>query len=98
MDKLIELKDHMGVHNDLSNGKYLGLPSLIGRPKKTVFNFLKDRMWNKLQGWGEKCFSKAGKAVLLRNVTQAVRSYAMSCFLLPKSLCQEMERMINSFW
>lgn len=63
-----------------------------------MFNFLKDRLWNKLNGWSVKCLSKAGKAVLLRNVAQAVPSYAMSCFLLPKSLCKELERMMNSFW
>lgn len=63
-----------------------------------VFNFLKDRIWSKIQGWSAKSLSRAGKAVLLRNVAQAVPSYAMSCFLLPKSLCQELERMMNSFW
>lgn len=97
-DKQEELKNILEVHNDLSGGKYLGLPSLIGRSKKKVFTFLKDRLWNKIQGWSSKCLSKAGKAVLLRNVAQAVPSYAMSCFLVPKSLCIELERMMNSFW
>lgn len=45
-----------------------------------------------------KCLSKVRKAVLVRNVAQAVPSYAMSCFLTPKSLCKKLERMINSFW
>lgn len=86
------------MYNDLSTGRYRGLPSLIGRSKKHVFNFLKERMWNKVKGWNEKCFSKAGKVVLIRNVAQAVPTYAMSCFMLPKSLCKELERIMNSFW
>ncbi|WOG84407.1 hypothetical protein DCAR_0103590 [Daucus carota subsp. sativus] len=98
VDKQEEIKNMLEVHNDLSSGRYLGLPSLIGRSKKQVFNFLKDRLWRKIQGWSSKCLSKAGKAVLLRNVAQAVPSYAMSCFMLPKSLCKELERMMNSFW
>lgn len=98
LDKQSEVKTQLEVHNDLSEGRYLGLPSLIGQSKKQVFNFLKDRMWRKIQGWGEKCLSKAGKAVLLRNLAQAVPSYAMSCFLMPKSLCKDLERMMNSYW
>lgn len=98
LDKQVEIKNMPGVHKDLSTGKYLGLPSLIGRSKKTAFNFLKDRLWNKLQGWAAKSLSKAGKDVLLRTVAQTIPSYAMSCFLLPKSLCVELERMMNSYW
>lgn len=98
VDKQEEIKNTLQVHHDLSAGRYLGLPSLIGRSKKQVFNFLKDRLWAKIQGWSQKCLSKAGKAVLLWNVAQAVPSYAMSCFLLPKSLCKELEKMMNSYW
>lgn len=32
-------------------GKYLGVPSLIGRNRVTVFNMLKDRLWACLSGW-----------------------------------------------
>ncbi|XP_074343076.1 uncharacterized protein LOC141680878 [Apium graveolens] len=98
VDKQEEVKNVLGVYNDLSTGKYLGLPSLIGRSKKTAFNFLKDRLWSKLQGWAAKSLSKAGKVVLLRTIAQTIPSYAMSCFLLLKSLCAELERMMNNYW
>lgn len=39
---------------------YLGLPTILGRSKTQVFNFARDRVWNKLKGWKEKMFSKAG--------------------------------------
>lgn len=98
VDKQEELKNLVGVYNDLSTGNYLGLPSLIGRSKKLVFNFLKDRLWCKIQSWSAKCLSKASKAILLRSVAQAIPSYAMSCFLLPRSLCSDLEKMMNSYW
>lgn len=98
VDKQVEIKNYLQIQNDLSEGRYLGLPSLIGRSKKKVFAYLKDRLWRKIQGWSVKNLSKAGKAVLIRSVAQAVPSYAMSCFLLPRSLCKELERMMNSFW
>lgn len=50
MDKQVELKSLLEVHNDLSTGKYLGLPSLIGRPKRSAFSYLKDRLWSKIKG------------------------------------------------
>lgn len=39
-----------------------------------------------------------GKEILLKSVIQVVPSYVMSVFLLPISLCEEIERMMNSFW
>jgi hypothetical protein len=35
----------MGVQVVLGTGKYLGLPSVIGRNRTTVFSFIKDRVW-----------------------------------------------------
>lgn len=48
-DKLEVIQSIMEVSNDMHDSKYLGLPSLIGRSKKPVFNFLKDCVWRKIQ-------------------------------------------------
>ncbi|KAH9779367.1 reverse transcriptase domain-containing protein [Citrus sinensis] len=42
--------------------------------------------------------SRAGKEILLKTVAQAMPNYAMNIFLLPKELCRELEKMMNSFW
>lgn len=42
VDKQRQLSAVLGVQNDLSEGHYLGLPSLVGRSKKRVFDFVKD--------------------------------------------------------
>lgn len=68
VDKQQEIKNLLAVHNDLSEGKYLGMPQLVGKAKNKVFQFIKDRMWAKIQGWSAKCLSKEGKVVHLRNV------------------------------
>ena len=78
--------------------KYLGLPSLVGRRKKEGFNFIKEKVWKKLQGWEGKLLSQAGREVLIKAVIQAIPTYAMGCFKLPLGLCHEIESMIKKFW
>ncbi|XP_075663437.1 putative mitochondrial protein AtMg00310 [Castanea sativa] len=77
---------------------YLGLPSLVGRSKTNSFAQLKERVANKLAGWKEKLLPNAGKEILIKAVAQAVPSYTMSCFLLPKALCKELTGMVRQFW
>ncbi|KAL8149291.1 hypothetical protein AgCh_006337 [Apium graveolens] len=98
MDKKQEIKDILGVQNDLGDNKYLGLPSLIGRSKKSVFGFVKDRVWRKIQDWTNQMISKVGKLIMIKNVAQTIPSYIMSCFLLPKSLCTGIEKLMNGYW
>jgi hypothetical protein len=78
--------------------KYLGMPTNIGRSKKQTFQFLLDKVWKKLKGWKEKHLSFAGRATLIKAVAQAIPTYIMSSFLLPKSFCEHMESQICKFW
>ncbi|XP_045822393.1 uncharacterized protein LOC123915300 [Trifolium pratense] len=57
----------LGVHAVLGTGKYLGLPSMIGRSKKSIFSFIKDRVWKKINSWSSKTLSKAGREVLIKS-------------------------------
>lgn len=93
-----ELPAILEVSNDLSTSKYLGLPSLVGRSKKRVFGFVKDKVWRKIQGWKSKPILCAGKSVLIKNVAHSIPSYCMSCFLLPETLYQQIEKMLNNYW
>lgn len=36
--------------------------------------------------------------MLIRNVAQSLPSYSMTCFLLPRSLTQEIEIIFNAYW
>ncbi|KAK2636708.1 hypothetical protein Ddye_031500 [Dipteronia dyeriana] len=88
----------LDVQQTENHGKYLGLPSLIGRNKSQIFSFIKEKLWSRLQGW-KKCFlSRAGKEILVKTVAQALPTFAMRVFLLPLELCAELERIMNSFW
>lgn len=51
-----------------------------------------------MHGCRHKFRSRVGKEVLLKAVVHAILSFFMSVFLLPILLCEELERMMNSFW
>ena len=88
----------LGVQVVLGTGKYLGLPSMIGRNRNATFAFIKDRVWQKINSWSGKCLSKAGREVMIKSVLQAIPSYVMSIFCSPTNLINSIEKMMNSFW
>lgn len=78
--------------------KYLGLLAVVGRRKKMSLNYIKDRVWGKLQGWKEKLLSQVENEVLLKAMVQVIPTFAMSCFKLPIGLFQDIEMLIQKCW
>ncbi|KAJ9556786.1 hypothetical protein OSB04_011400 [Centaurea solstitialis] len=68
----------LGINKSLDAGRYLGLPSLVGRSKKIIFRHIQDRLYQKLQNWRKRPISIAGRATLIKAVAQAVPVYYMS--------------------
>ena len=93
-----QIKEAWGVPEIMQYEKYLGLPSFVGKRKKASFNYIKERVWRKLQGWEGKLLSQAGREVLIKSVIQAIPTYTMGCFKIPIGLCNEIETMIKKFW
>ena len=93
-----QIKSSLEVPEILQYEKYLGLPSLVGKNKKASFNYIKERVWKKIQGWKEKLLCQAGREILIKAVVQAIPTYTMSCFKLPLGLCGDIESLIRKFW
>jgi hypothetical protein len=93
-----EIKNILQVANETLSGKYLGMPSHIGISKNGSFKYLRDRIWKYIQGWMEQILSSGGKDVLIKSVAQAIPIFSMSCFKLPRGLCQYIDQVIRSFW
>lgn len=92
------LSDILGVQQVLGTGKYLVIPSMIGRSRKATFKYIKDRVCKKINPWSSMSLSQVGREILIKPVLQVIASYIMSIFLLPSSLSNEIEKMMNSFW
>ena len=52
-----EIKVTFSVPEIMQYEKYLGLPFLVGKRKKESFNYIKEKVWQKLQGWEAKLLS-----------------------------------------
>lgn len=96
--KVDEIREVLPVRIVDKHEKYLGLPTEMGRSKKEVFSWLRERVWKKTQGFGENFLSKAGKDVLIKAILQSIPTYVMSCFKLPDYLLTEIESIIAKFW
>ncbi|XP_027096149.2 uncharacterized protein [Coffea arabica] len=91
------MRELQGIKEVLQS-KYLGLPLVIRRFKRQVFDFIRQKTIARLKGWKQKLLSQAGKEVLLKSVIMALPTYVMSCCLLPKALCKEICSKMAKYW
>ncbi|XP_065639127.1 uncharacterized protein LOC136071577 [Quercus suber] len=66
------------------------------KSKKQVFAEIKERVGLKLAGWKGKLLSSGGKEILIKAVAQAIPTYTMSCFQLPKSFSKQAWRILTN--
>ncbi|KAK1650817.1 hypothetical protein QYE76_068622 [Lolium multiflorum] len=86
------------ISDEAYNDRYLGLPIHLGRSKSKAFGFLIELIWKKIQGWKEKFLSRVGKEILIKAVAQAIPIYAMPCFDITKSFCDDISSMVCRYW
>jgi hypothetical protein len=93
-----QMKATLSISQEKWGERYLGLPVSIGKSKKKTFAYIMQKIWCRVQGWQEKMLSKAGKEILVKAVAQAIPTYAMSCFDITRTLCDELSAMVSRYW
>jgi hypothetical protein len=78
--------------------KYLGLPTPEGRMTKNKFKTMNERLINRFTNLVERSMSMGAQEVLIKSVAQAIPTYTMGIFKLPKTLCDEMTQLMRRFW
>ncbi|XP_073153714.1 uncharacterized protein [Henckelia pumila] len=71
---------------------YLGLSMFSMHVKIIQFGYLLERVVRQINGCEGKMFSVGGNEVLIKSVLQAMPSYSMSCFRIPKATCASIEK------
>ena len=92
------IKSLFGVQSTENLGKYLGVSALVGRDRRRAFREIKDRMMEIVKSWCNKTLSQGGKEVFIKSILQAIPTYIMSCFLLPRSFCEDLNSIIKNYW
>ena len=78
--------------------KYLGLPMVGGKSKVGTFKEILERITKWVMGWKEKYILKAGREILIKIVAQAIPTYSMSIFRIPKAMCDSINSVLAKYW
>lgn len=87
----------LGIRCDATLGCYLGLLVEIGKLKRQMFSFLKDRVVAKVEGWSEMQLNRAKHEVVPKLVVMALPTYVISCIKLPEGLCAKLLAIMGAF-
>ncbi|PON39936.1 hypothetical protein TorRG33x02_341560 [Trema orientale] len=77
--------------------KYLGIPLFSSRIRCADFQFLKEKVLSRLEGWKAKLLSRVRRIVLIQLVIQSILSYTMSTFKVPATICQGLDAAARMF-
>ena len=78
--------------------KYLGLPMVGGKSMVNTFRDLWEKITSRVLGWKEKFISKASREMLIKIVAQAIPTYIMGIFKIPKALCDTINSTLATYW
>ncbi|CAL1398314.1 unnamed protein product [Linum trigynum] len=94
----LEIGGTLKIKEVTKHPKYLGLPTVVGRSKKEMFEDIKEKVRKKLKDWKIRTLSQAGKEIMIKAVAQAQFLYPMAVFLIPEGTLKEIQSLISNFW
>lgn len=68
----------LNIRSEAWSDRYLGLPMHVCRSKMATFKYLKDHIWQRLQGSLEKALLNTGKGVLIKACAQAIPIFVLT--------------------
>jgi len=78
-------------------GKYLGFPIRHRGSSNQDFNFVLERVKQKLAGWKANLLSFAGRTILAQASSSTIPAYIMQCIALPSKLLDNIDRVNRNF-
>ena len=92
-EERMEVCDLLGIQETRSIGKYLGFPLRHKGINRRQYNFVVERVMNKLSGWKAKFLSFAARAVLIKSVKSAIPNHIKKGVALPTHICDKLDKV-----
>ena len=97
LERKQSIANHFGLEIVDDLGKYLGVSLLYKRVTRATYQYLIEKIDQRLSGWKAKSLALAGRITLAKAVLQAIPIYTMQTTWLPKGICDEIEKRIRRF-
>lgn len=91
------LFDILGFASTPSLGKYLGFPLKHTYRSTQAYNFILDRVKQKLSDWKASMLSLAGRTILIQASSAAIPSYVMQLSYFPGKILDGIDRVNQNF-
>lgn len=91
------LCDILGFASTPNLGKYLRIPIKHSSTSSQDYNFILDRVKQKLTGWKASLLLLADRAVLIQTSSATIPSYVMQCAHLLRKILDELDQVNRNF-
>jgi hypothetical protein len=95
--KINNITSISGIRSTISLDKYLGFPILKGRPKRSDFNFIIEKMQTRLASWKNRLLNRTSRLALVTSVLSSIPSYYMQINWLPQNICDIIDQTTQNF-
>lgn len=92
-----EVCEKLGIQETHNIGKYQGFLIIHRGASTRKYNFIAERVMNKLAGWKAKFLSFAGRTVPIKFVMFAIPNHVMQGVALPVHLCDKLDNINRDF-
>ncbi|KAI3474506.1 hypothetical protein Pfo_029416 [Paulownia fortunei] len=77
--------------------RYLGVPLITSRLRANDCKALVDKITARVRSWTNKSLSYAGRVQLAQSVLFSIQIFWSAVFILPKTVCKAIDRVLRSF-
>jgi len=96
--KINNITSISGIRSTTSLDRYLGFPILKGRPKRSDFYFIIEKMQTRLASWKNMFLNRSGRLALATSVISSIPSYYMQINWLSQSICDSIDQTSRIFF